>query len=109
MLEKGRHNYAVWFSRQSVEKLLKACHLVVLRSPIPRGHNLLTLGTDCFGDRLNAVRTQMTFLNPHYTIARYVDAAIGAPADVYDREFGEEAYLKAREVVEWIKAQLNLD
>ncbi|MBU7025743.1 MAG: HEPN domain-containing protein [Theionarchaea archaeon] len=36
LLEKKRYNYAVFLARQSVEKLLKAAHLVVLQKEIPR-------------------------------------------------------------------------
>ncbi len=108
MLDRARYNYAVWLSRQSVEKLLKACYLVILRCPVPRDHNLLTLGRSCFGDTMAEVNSQLTFLNPHYTTTRYVDAALGAPKDIFDREFAEQALTRAREVFEWIQSKANL-
>lgn len=107
MLERGRCNYAVWLSRQAVEKLLKACYPALLRMPVPREHNLLTLGAECFGPEFDEIRPHAAFLNPHYTTARYVDAAVGAPADVYDREFAQQAYARAQEAVAWIRARLN--
>ncbi len=108
MLDRERYNYAVWLSRQSVEKLLKACYLVILRSPVPREHNLLSLGRACFGDGIAEVNSQVTFLNPHYTTTRYVDAALGPPKDIFDAEFAEQALIKAREVFEWVRSRANL-
>jgi HEPN domain-containing protein len=109
LLDNERHNYAVWLSRQSAEKLLKACYLIVLKSPVPRDHNLLLLGRECFGDAVAEINPQLTFLNPHYTTSRWVDAALGAPKDIYDREFAEQALTKAREVFRWIRSKVSLD
>jgi len=109
MLDNERYNYAVWLSRQAAEKLLKACYLIVLRSPVPRDHNLLVLGRECFGPAIAEVNSQLTFLNPHYTTTRYVDAALGAPKDIYDRGFAEQALTKAREVFQWIRSKVSLD
>lgn len=109
LLDNERHNYAVWLSRQSAEKLLKACYLIVLKSPVPRDHNLLLLGRECFGDAVAEINPQLTFLNPHYTTSRWVDAALGAPKDIYDRDFAEQALTKAREVFRWIRSKVSLD
>ena len=109
LMDNERHNYAVWLSRQSAEKLLKACYLIVLKSPVPRDHNLLLLGRECFGDAVAEINPQLTFLNPHYTTSRWVDAALGAPKDIYDREFAEQALTKAREVFRWIRSKVSLD
>jgi HEPN domain-containing protein len=109
MLDNERYNYAVWLSRQAVKKLLKACYLIVLRLPVPRDHNLLVLGRECFGDAISEINSQLTFLNPHHTTTRYVDAALGAPKDIYDREFAEQALTKAREVFQWIRSKVSLD
>lgn len=109
MLDHGRHNYAVWLSRQSIEKLLKACYLIVLRLSVPRDHNLLVLGRECFGDTITEINSQLSFLNPYYTSARCVDPALGAPKDIYDRAFAEQALTKAREVFQWIRSKASLD
>jgi HEPN domain-containing protein len=109
MLDRERYNYAVWLSRQAAEKLLKAYYLVVLRSSVPRDHNLLVLGRECFGDTIREINSQLTFLNPHYTSARCVDPALGTPKDMYDRAFAEQALTKAREVFQWIRSKVSLD
>ncbi len=108
MLDNERYNYAVWFPRQAAEKLLKACYLIVLRSPVPRDHNLLVLGRECFGDTIREIDSQLTFLNPHYTSARCVDPALGAPKNIYDCKFAEQALTKAREVFQWIRSKVTL-
>lgn len=107
MLEKQRFNYSVWFSRQAVEKMLKAGFLLLLKQPIPRDHNLLALNESLFGKEAGAFRAHLSFLNPHYTTIRYVDAAVGAPADLYSEDFAREAYQKAREVIQWLAKKIT--
>lgn len=103
MLEHGRWNYAVFLARQAVEKMLKAGFLLLLRQPVPWEHNLLELARACFGEEVpEAIRRTLALLNPHYTVARYVDAALGRPANLYDRSFAETAVQEAEEALQWI-------
>jgi HEPN domain-containing protein len=67
MSDNERRNYAVWRSRQATEKLLRACSIIVARAPVPRGHNLLVLGRECFGSSIDEITPQLAFLNPRYT------------------------------------------
>lgn len=48
----------------------------------------------------------LIYLNPHYTITRYVDAFLGVPSDVYDESSAKEALEKAKEIRKWIKKNL---
>ncbi len=106
MLEHGRWNHAVFLARQATEKMLKAGFLLLLRQPVPREHNLLELARSCFGAEIpEDVRRALTVLNPHYTVARYVDAALGRPADLYDRSFAETALQEAVEALAWIESR----
>lgn len=106
MLEHGRWNYAVFLARQAVEKALKAGYLVLLQQPVPWEHNLLELARNCLGEEIpEAIRRALTLLNPHYTVARYVDAALGRPADLYDRSFAEMALRGATEVLAWVESR----
>ncbi|HHW14294.1 MAG TPA: HEPN domain-containing protein [Firmicutes bacterium] len=109
MLEKRRHNYAVWFSRQAAEKMLKAGFLLLLKEPIPKEHNLLALGRTLLGEEETSLRAALSFLNPHYTTTRYVDAAVGAPADLYDEDSAREAYRRSMEVIQWLGKKMGLD
>jgi len=108
MLEKKRYNYAVWLARQSVEKALKAAFLIKIKEPIPFEHNLLTLAESLHLVLPEAVRSDLVFLNPHYTVARYVDAAVGKPADLFSLEFAAEALEKAKRVHLWLKKILKI-
>lgn len=68
LLENERYNYAVFLARQSVEKLLKAAHLLIAKKEIPREHNLVELGKLCFSEIPLKVLEDLVYLNPHYTI-----------------------------------------
>ena len=108
MLEHGRWNYAVFLARQAVEKMLKAGFLILLRKPVPWEHNLLELARECLGGEIpEKVRRALTLLNPHYTVARYVDAALGRPAHLYDRSFAETAIQEAEEVLAWLVSRFS--
>jgi HEPN domain-containing protein len=106
LMENHRYNYAVFLARQSVEKLLKAAHLIVLRKHIPEEHNLVELGKFCFTEIPVEIAEDFVYLNPHYTMARYVDASLGAPSDLYDEISAKEAMERAERVREWIKKNL---
>ncbi|MBU7047597.1 MAG: HEPN domain-containing protein [Theionarchaea archaeon] len=106
LLEKKRFNYVVFLARQSVEKLLKAAHLIVLQEGIPREHNLAELARSCFDEIPIDIMEGLICLNPHYTITRYVDASLGIPSDVYDESSAKEALEKAKEIRKWIKKNL---
>lgn len=108
MVEHARWNYAVFLARQAVEKVLKAGYLILLQQPVPWEHNLLELARNCWGDEVpETIRGALTLLNPHYTVARYVDAALGRPADLYDRSFAEMALRGAAEVLAWVESHLT--
>jgi len=63
-----RYNYAVFLARQSVEKLLKTCYLVLLQEQIPREHNLVELARSCFEEIPIDIMEDIIYLNPHYTV-----------------------------------------
>ncbi|MBU7011409.1 MAG: HEPN domain-containing protein [Theionarchaea archaeon] len=68
LYEKKRYNYAVFLARQSVEKLLKTCYLVLLQEQIPREHNLVELARSCFEEIPIDIMEDIIYLNPHYTV-----------------------------------------
>ena len=103
--EKKRFNYAVFLARQSMEKLLKAAHLIIIQERIPREHNLAELAKSCFDDiPIDVIKDLI--LNPHYTITRHVDSSLGIPSDIYDEQSAKEAIEKAKEIRKWIKKNL---
>lgn len=106
LYEKKRYNYAVFLARQSVEKLLKACYLILLEEQIPREHNLAELARSCFEEVPIDIMEDIIFLNPHYTVTRYVDASLGTPSDIYDESTAKEAIENAEKVRKWIEKNL---
>ncbi len=104
--EKKRFNYAVFLARQSVEKLLKAAHLIIIQEGIPREYNLFELAKTCFDNIPIDIMEDLIYLNPHYTVTRYVDASLGIPSDIYDEPSAAEAIEKATEIRKWIKKNL---
>ncbi len=100
--------YAVAFwCHQAAEKALKA--LLLSKGIALRGHNLLELGRKLGELNLDPgeLWRDLRRLNPHYTVARYPDAANALPCEVYDREAALEALEAARRVVEWAKRILS--
>jgi HEPN domain-containing protein len=104
MLEHERFNYVVWLARQAVEKMLKAAYMQVTGKALPMAHNLITLVKSVTRDIPAEIGSNLSFLNPHYTVTRYVDAVVGKPSELFDREFAEEAYRRAEEALEWIES-----
>lgn len=107
MLSKKRYNYAVFLSRQSVEKMLKASYLYIIKKPFPKEHNLITIAKTIFKTVENKIMDDIIFLNPHYTITRYVDSALDIPSRLYNKGFAEECIKKAEEVNRWIKKKMH--
>ena len=107
MFEKERFNYVVWLSRQAVEKMLKAAYMVTLQKPTPVAHNLMAIARSFIPDSEipEGIASDLAFLNPHYVVTRYVDAALGKPSDLFNRSFAEEALCRAERVLEWIRGK----
>ena len=104
LLAARRYNYVVWLARQAVEKALKAACMQVTGRPVPMAHNLIALATTVSSDIPPSVARSLSFLNPHDTMTRYVDAAVGKPSEIFDRQFAEEALKRAHEALEWIES-----
>lgn len=107
MLERKRWNYAVWLARQAVEKIFKACYPALLGRPTPMGHNLLLLAEEVFDQIPLEIREHLSFLNPHYVTARYANASLGLPSEIYDENFSKEAIRRAEEVLKWADSRLK--
>jgi len=75
----------------------------VTGKPLPMAHNLLTLAKGVTGNIPSDIAAHVSFLNPHYTLTRYVDAAVGKPSDLFERSFAEDALRRAEEVLAWIE------
>ncbi len=47
------------------------------------------------------------YLNPHYVVSRYPDAADGLPYEVYEEEDASRALDCARVILEWVRQLLQ--
>ncbi|KYK27970.1 MAG: HEPN domain-containing protein [Theionarchaea archaeon] len=68
---------------------------------------MVELGKSCFKEVPIDIMEDLVYLNPHYTITRYVDASLGTPSDIYDETSAKEAIEKARKVREWIEKRMD--
>ncbi len=99
-----RYYASVFFSQQCAEKALKACYIETFRK-LPQSHNLVELAKDLKASvRIMSAARE---LNPEYLATRYVDAANGVPADMYD-DGSARMHLKcAEEIAAWIRKKLK--
>ncbi len=75
---------------------------------MPGEHNLPEPARTCLGEEMpEAIRQALALLNPHDTAARYVDAALGRPANLYDRSFAETTVQEAAEVLSWLTSRFS--
>jgi Uncharacterized conserved protein related to C-terminal domain of eukaryotic chaperone, SACSIN len=53
------------------------------------------------------IKEDLMVLSPHFIISRYPDTANGVPFKQYNKSISEDLYNKAKEVVEWVKENLQ--
>jgi len=71
----------------------------------PKGHNLIKLGRAV---EASEIMDELKILNPHYTIARYPNAANAVPSEAYSRGIAARCIEAAERVVEWVRKKGNL-
>jgi HEPN domain-containing protein len=106
-LRQARKNFeleefsvAAFLSHQAAEKALKALYIMVKSRLPPRGHDLLKLGRAV---EASAIIDELRILNPHYTVARYPNAANTVPSELYSREMASRCVEAAERVLRWVK------
>ena len=105
-LAESRDWYAsVFWCHQVAEKALKA--LLMASGRAVRGHNLLEL-LRSLGEELGLkppgeVDRCARFLNPHYVVSRYPDAANGLPYEVYGEDDVSRALGCAEVILGWVE------
>lgn len=98
--EIEEYSVAAFLCHQAAEKALKALYIVRKHRLPPRGHDLLKLGRLVEADE---ILDELKILNPHYTIARYPNAANTVPSEAYSREIVERGIGAACKVVGWAR------
>ena len=107
-LNSGDYYACAFWSQQAVEKALKA--LLMARGKVVKGHDLVELGyiiRDELHLDVSQIMDNLRELTMHYTTARYPDAANGIPYEVYTESRARRALELAREVVEWVRRNLQ--
>jgi len=103
LLETERYYASVFFSHQAAEKALKALHLHEKRE-YPKTHNLVELARAL--EAPETVHEAARELTPDYFVARYVNAANGVPAEMYDQRSAQMHLNYAQAVMEWTRKRL---
>ncbi len=99
-VQYGSHYLAAFCAHQAVEKALKAHWIERRREAPPHSHNLLDLAA--WLSPPENVLALLRRLNPHYSVARYPDAANGVPAMLYDETIARPLVEAAEEVMRWL-------
>jgi HEPN domain-containing protein len=107
-LGSGDYYACAFWAQQAAEKALKA--LLIARGKVSRSHDLIELGY-VIRDELNLdvsrIMDNLRELTTHYITTRYPDAANGIPYEVYTESKARRALELAKEVVEWVRQNLQ--
>jgi HEPN domain-containing protein len=103
-LAGGRHDAAIFYCEQAVEKALKALTIHTKRlSPGPT-HSLVALGRLCGVPK--RFSTFLRTLTSEYFLSRYPDAAGEVPYTLYDGTEAREYLKTSKELIQWVAKQL---
>ncbi|MBS3099138.1 HEPN domain-containing protein [Candidatus Pacearchaeota archaeon] len=104
LFENKKFDGVAFNCHQSVEKSLKALYMLKFNQG-EKGHSIIHLASKLSvpQEMLSRVRD----LNPEYLVSRYPDIAGGVPADNYDEEIAMRHFKVAKEVLEWVKKQMQ--
>ncbi|WP_054842477.1 HEPN domain-containing protein [Vulcanisaeta distributa] len=108
-LNSGDYYACAFWSQQAVEKALKAL-LISRGGKVVKGHDLVELGyiiRDELHIDVSRIMDHLRELTMHYTTSRYPDAANGLPYEVYTEGKARSVLEMAREVVEWVRQNLQ--
>ncbi len=107
--ELGNYHVAAFFIHSGLERALKAAVVAFREKAPPKSHNLKRLYVEVAG-QVELSREQIDFLGeitPASQTARYVDAAMGLPRDVYSKKLVERYLSSARPILHIIKRRLR--
>jgi len=100
--EIKKYSYSAFLCQQAAEKALKSLDLK-LSGKIIKTHDLVFLGRRVKAPTI--LLEKCGKINPVYTDSRYPDFST---KEVYTREKVEELLTYSKEVLEWVKLQLNI-
>jgi HEPN domain-containing protein len=103
-IDTERYYASVFFSQQCAEKALKAGYIEKLKK-LPQTHNLIEMSRDLGASE--EILSSARELNPEYLVTRYVDAANGIPAEMYDEKSATMHLQCAEVILRWIQKLLK--
>jgi HEPN domain-containing protein len=109
MLREKKFNNVCYFSHQAVEKVLKAFLEHHKMNP-PHIHNLIDLLNQCgnINQEIPKLLPKVRILNQFYIPTRYPVAPIGStPKGMPNQTLAEKALDYAKEIIDYVKAQIN--
>jgi HEPN domain-containing protein len=109
LLENAKYYASAFYSQQAVEKSLKSLIIYLGKDP-GKTHSLMELIEMIEKEGVSVptnIKEDLMVLSPHFIISRYPDAANGVPFKQYNKSISEDLYNKAKEVVEWVKENLQ--
>jgi len=109
MMREKKFNNVCYFSHQAVEKVLKAFleHNKIIPPPI---HSLIDLLKQCgnINQGISTLLPKVRILNQFYIPTRYPVAPVGStPKGMPDQSLAEKALEYAKEIVDFVKTQMN--
>lgn len=107
-LEIGEYYAAAFFSHQCAEAAIKAL-FIAKKKELPEIHSLVQLleGIQNDVDVPIEFMSKARYLNPHYIITRYPEAAGSIPYKNYDKNIADECIKIAEEILKWTKKKLS--
>lgn len=106
--ELGNYHVAAFFVHSALERALKAAIVAFRQRAPPKSHNLKRLYSEVESQvRLNSL--QVDFLGevtPASQTARYVDAALALPREVYSKTLVDRYLSSARPILKIVKRRI---
>ncbi|ADX84972.1 HEPN domain-containing protein [Saccharolobus islandicus] len=109
LLTNGKYYASAFYSQQAVEKSLKSLIIYLGKDP-GKTHSLTELIEMVEKEGVTMpinIKENLMVLSPHFIISRYPDAANGVPFKQYSKSISEDLYNRAKEVIEWVKENLQ--
>ncbi len=107
--ELGNYHVAAFFVHSALERALKAAVVAFREKTPPKTHNLKRLYFDV-KDRVKLSQEQVDFLGeitPASQTARYVDAAMALPREVYSKTLVQRYLSSAKPILRTIRRRLE--
>lgn len=103
-IEIKRYYASAFFSHQAAEKALQVSYMLKFRKLLST-HNLIELCKELKCPE--KVKESARRLNPSYMIARYVHAANGVPARMYNEELATARLNNAEVILKWAENSIK--